>query len=311
MGRVVRGAVVFALACTTPAAAVPPELGWSLLPGGSETATSGPIDGSETDMLPGVTSSGSASADYGTLAVRTSTSVNAAQDTGGSFCIAPHCSEAEAYWSDRLVFRAPGHAANGTPGSFRASLSITGDLDANLSNGWSFVSVASQYEATVEIDGDLLEQIGANCIDPPGGTNCFPAVVHVLYDPLTNKTCNQPPCDPFTSFDLGPYDFTWGEPFTVEVRVRADALLDAAAQTSGTSSATADLDNTVVFVGVDALYTGPDGTGGQVPLGAATVSVASGVDWLQTVPVPEPTGCAASAGALAVAAGLARVRRRG
>lgn len=290
-----------------PAAAAPPELGWSLLPGGSETATTGPIDGSASDTLPGVTSNGAASADYGTLSVRTATTVNAAQDTGGSFCIAPHCSEAEAFWSDRLVFRAPGHAANGTTGSFTATLAISGDLDANRSNGWSVVTVASQYEATVEIDGDLLEQIGANCIDP-GVTNCFPAVVHVLYDPLTNKTCNQPPCDPFTGFDLGPYDFTWGEPFTVEVRVRADALLDAAAQTTGTSSASANLANTIVFVGVDALFAGADGTGGQVPLGAATVSLESGVDWIQTVPVPEPAGWLAAPVALTLAAALGRAR---
>jgi hypothetical protein len=303
--------VVCALAfLAPPASAVPPELGWSLLPGGSETATSGPIEGSATDTLPGVTSSGAASADYGTLSIRTTTSVNAAQDTGGSFCLVPHCSEAEAFWSDRLVFRAPGHAANGTPGSFTATLAISGALAANLSSSWSFVTVASQYQATVEIDGDLLEQIGANCIDPPGGLSCFPAVVHVLYDPLTDKTCDQPPCDPFTNFALGPYDFTWGQPFTVEVRVRADAILDAAAQTSGTSSANANLDNTVVFVGVNALYAGPDGAGGQVPLGAATVSPASGVDWIQTVPVPEPAGWLAAAVALTPAAALGRARAR-
>jgi hypothetical protein len=166
--------------------------------------------------------------------------------------------------------------------------------------------VASDYEATVEIDGDLHEQIFANCIDPQGGQNCIPVVVQVLYDPLINKM----PSNPFGSFELGPYDFTWGEAFDVEVRVRADALLNAAAQTSGTSSASADLDNTVVFVGVDALFAGAGGTGGQVPLGAATVSIASGVDWIQTVPVPEPSGSLAGAGALALAAALATVRRR-
>jgi hypothetical protein len=307
-------ALLGAFFLAAPAAALPPELGWTLFPGSgaggaedSETGSSGPIDGSASNSLPGVTSNGAASADYGTLALQTATTVNAAQD-GAGFCPLPHCSEAEAFWSDRLVFRAPGHAANGSPGSFTATLAISGDLDAN--NGWGFVNVSSHYQANVEIDGDLYEEIFAHCIDPPAGLSCVPVVIQTLYDPLIDKTCNQPPCDPFTSFELGPYDFTWGEPLDVAVRVSAGAFLDAATQTTGTSSASADLGNTVVFVGVDALFAGADGTGGQVPLGAATVSLASGVDWTQTVPVPEPGGSLAGAGALALAAALATVRRR-
>ncbi|MCI0636777.1 MAG: hypothetical protein L0206_23100, partial [Actinobacteria bacterium] len=288
--------------------------GWSLDPGSgaggsadSETAATGPIQGSASNALPGVTSTGSATADYGALTLRTTTTVNASQQTGASFCLPPHCSDAEAWWADRLVFRAPGHVANGSPGSFTATLRIMGDLHATLSNGWSFVTVASVYQASVEIDHALWEQIGANCIDVPGPMNCFPVTLQVYYGNPPASTMHP---DPFGSFAVGPYDFTWGETFDVEVRVRGDALLDSAAQNSGTSSADADLRNGVVFVGVDALFAGAGGTGGQVPLGSATVSVASGVDWLKTVPVPEPRGSATSAGALALVAGLARVRRR-
>jgi hypothetical protein len=306
--------VVWGLALTgAPAAAAAPELGWSLEPGSgaggaveSETAQAGPIQGSASNALPGVTSSGSASADYGELSLGTATTVNAAQQTGEKFCLVPHCSAAEVWWADRLVLSAPGVVANGQTGSFTATLSITGELAATLSSSWDFVTVASEYVASVEIDGALWEQIGANCIDTPF-TSCFPVVVQAHYgDPPVSKT----PTVPFGSFALGPYDFTWGEPFDVEVRVRGDAILQAEGQTSGTSSASADLGNTVVFVGVDALFAGPGGTGGQVPLGAATVWPASGVDWLETVPVPEPGGSAAGAGALALAAALAGVRRR-
>jgi hypothetical protein len=49
-----------------------------------------------------------------------------------------------------------------------------------------------------------------------------------------------------------------------------------------------DLANGLVFDGVLQLFDGPGGTGGGVPLASALVSPTSGVDWLKTVPVPEP-----------------------
>jgi hypothetical protein len=249
----------------------------------------GPIQGAATNGLTGLTSDGAASADYGALSARTVTSVDAGAWTAGGFCLAPHCSDAEAFWSDRLVFSSPG-VPNGTPGSFTAQITISGALAATLASTWSFVSVASLYDAQVEIDGVLWERIAASCSAIPiAGFDCIPVPLR-LY--LGNPPDSTPPPAPFGTFPLGPYDFVWGEPFEFEMRLRTEAVLDLVSfpQPSGVSSAAADLSNRLVFDGVLQLFDGPGGTGQAVPLGSALVSPASGVDWLETVPVPEPRG---------------------
>lgn len=258
--------------------------------------------------LPGVASGGAAMADYGMLAARTSTTVDAAQQTGESFCFpippAPHCSEATARWSDWLVFTAPGAVANGTHGSFTAQVAISGQLAAAISSQWSFVNVSSDYTAIVKVDGIVLEQIGASCIAIPG-MGCIPVALQSYFgDP---PAATMPP-SPFGTFSLGPYDFTYSQPFEIEVELRVEALLDATAQSSGVSSASADLNNTLVWVGVVQMFDGPGGTGSAVPLAAARVSPASGADWLETVALPEPGGRLLAVAALGVLVGLRAVR---
>lgn len=295
-----------------PATAAPPELGWEIFPGAavngsadSQTATQGPIQVFVTNGPPGVTSNGSTTVNYGTLAVQTGTTVDAAQQTGESFCLPPHCSDAEGWWADRLVFTAPGVVANGTDGSFTAQLTISGQLDSTISSSWSFVTVASEYVAIVELDGVLLEQIGANCIAIPG-MSCFPVTLQIYYPGPVTTT----PPSPFGTFTLGPYDFTYGQPFDIEVRLRTDALLDATLQTTGVSSASADLGSTLVWAAVLEMFDGPGGTGTSIPLGSALVFPASGADWLQTVAVPEPDRRLLLAGAFLTLAGLRIVPRR-
>ena len=132
-------AVCLTLVLATSALGVPPELGWELFPGlsvggspDSQTQALGPIQGAATNGLTGLHSDGAASADYGVLSARTTTSVDAGAWTSGSFCLAPHCSDAEAFWSDRLVFSSPGLVPNGTPGSFTAQVTISGALAATI-----------------------------------------------------------------------------------------------------------------------------------------------------------------------------------
>ena len=125
------------LVLATGALAAPPELGWEVFPGmsvggsrDSQSASLGPIQGAATNGLTGLISDGAASADYGVLRASTATSVDAGAWTSGSFCLAPHCSDAEAFWSDRVVFSSPGLVPNGTTGSFTAQVTISGALAA-------------------------------------------------------------------------------------------------------------------------------------------------------------------------------------
>jgi hypothetical protein len=244
-----------------PARGQPPELGWEIFPGisldgsvDSQISTQGPIQGSATNGPPGVTSNGSATVDYGTLSVGTDTTVDAAQQTGESFCLPPHCSDAEGWWADRLVFTAPGVVSNGTTGSFTARIDISGQLTSTLSSSWDFVTVASDYDLQVDVDYVLRERIAGSCIAIPG-MSCIPVPLH-NYFPESGPV-DKAPSSPFGTFTLGPYDFVYGQPFDIELRLRTDALLDAAAQTSGVSSASADLSNTLVWVGVLQMFDGP------------------------------------------------------
>jgi hypothetical protein len=299
----------------TSALAAPPELGWEVFPGlsvggspDSQTGSLGPIQGAATNGLTGLHSDGAAGADYGVLSARSTTTVDAGAWTSGSFCLAPHCSHAEAFWSDRLLLSAPGLVANGTPGSFTAQVMISGALAATIASSWQPVSVGALYDAQVEVDGVLWERITSNCMAIPiPGFDCIPASLQVYFGDPPSST---PPPAPFGTFLLGPYDFVWGEPFDFELRLRAEALVDlvSAPQPSGVSSADADLGNSLVFDGVLQLFDGPGGTGSGVPLGAALVSPASGVDWLKTVPLPEPPRGLQLA--LAVLATAALTRRR-
>jgi hypothetical protein len=307
-----------ALASGAAAAASPPELGWRLLPGDgdgaedSQTASSGPVGATRANSLPGVSSDGAASASYGTLSARTQTAVNAAQQSGESFCFplppAPSCSEAETWWADRLVFAAPGVVPTGTPGSFTARITISpsGQLAASKPSdvAWTFVTVEADYQAAVSVDGILLETVAASCIAIPG-MSCIPVPLQVYFgDPPQQKD----PPGPFGTFDLGPYDFTWGQPFVFEVRLLAHTSMNSEDQTSGQASASADLEDTLVWSGVLSLFDAPGGGGSAVPLGAALVSPASGVGWLGNVAVPEPDGRLLAAAALGTLAALRRGR---
>jgi hypothetical protein len=300
----------------TGALAAPPELGWEVFPGmsvggsrDSQSASSGPIQGAATNGLTGLVSDGAASADYGVLGARTTTSVDAGAWTSGSFCLAPHCSDAEAFWSDRLIFSSPGLVPNGTTGSFTAQVTISGALAATIASSWQPVSVGSLYDAQVELDGVLWERITVSCMAIPiPGFACIPVPLQLyLGDPPASTS---PPA-PFGTFVLGPYDFVWGEPFDVEMRLRTEALVDlvSAPQPSGVSSADTDLANGLVFDGVLQLFDGPGGTGSGVPLASALVSPASGVAWLKTVPVPEPPRGLQLALAVLATAVLTRRRR--
>jgi hypothetical protein len=285
--------LVFVL--STGVSAAPPELGWEISPGMGagglpdfQTGPLGPIQGAATNGLTGLQSDGAASADYGFLSARTTTSVDAGAWTSGSFCLAPHCSDAEAFWSDRLLFSAPGLVANGTPGSFTAQVTISGALAATIASSWQPVSVGALYDAQVEVDGVLWERIAASCMAIPiPGLDCVPGSLQVYFGDPPSST---PLPAPFGTFLLGPYDFVWGEAFDFELRLHTEAVVDlvSAAQPSGVSSAVTDLANGLVFDGVLQLFDGPGGTGGGVPLASALVSPTSGVDWLKTVPVPEP-----------------------
>lgn len=286
----------------------PPEVGWRLLPGDadgsedSQTAALGPIGAMIGNGLPGVQSDGGATADYGTLAARTATSVNAGAQSGESFCFpvipAPQCSESEVWWADRLVFSAPGAVANGTAGSFTAQIAVSGQLAAALSASWDFVTVESDYQVLVSVDGAVLEQIAVSCIALPiSGMACIPVPLQIHFgNPPLSKT---PPMSGFGAFQLGPYDFVWGEPFDFEVIVRANTTLDSAGQSAGTSSASADLGATLTWNGISEMFDGPGGTGAAVALASARVAPASGVDWLVTVEVPEPQRSLSAAAVLA------------
>jgi hypothetical protein len=164
---------------------------------------------------------------------------------------------------------------------------------------WKFLSAP-------QVDGDLLETVAASCIAIPG-MSCIPVPLQVYFgDPPQQKD----PPGPYGTFELGPYDFTWGQPFDFEVRLLARTSMNAEGQTSGLASATADLEDTLAWRGVVALFDGPGGSGSSIPLGAARVAPASGVGWLGTVAVPEPDGRLLAAAALGTLAALGARRRR-
>jgi len=177
----------------------------------------------------------------------------------------PSVRKREAWWADRLVFAAPEVITNGTPGSFTAEIAISGQLAATLSFQWGFVTVESDYQALVMLDGTVIEEIAVSCIALPiAGMDCIPVPSQIYFrNPPRSKT---PPMSGFGVFQLGPYDFTWGQPFDLELGLRAPTSFDSTAQTSGTSSAIGTLGNTLVWSGVVQRFDNAAALGPPFPL---------------------------------------------
>jgi hypothetical protein len=156
----------------------------------------------------------------------------------------------------------------------------------------------------VWIDDVVRDTLVMNCFGTLAGA-CTPAGVRNYYPPGGGYVSTPVPVA-FGTFALGPYDFTWGQPFKIDVLISANTAVSRAGNTTGSPAASAELG--AAMLALTDLYGAS--AGGGIPLdgATATASAASGSAWLG-VALPEPASDAA--GALAAAAlAAARTRRR-
>ncbi len=298
------------------ASADPPELMWQLYPGSSETfetesesGRQGPLQGSEANSVPGASGSGNATVDYGAVALDTSIDADFSLQEFAFLCFPGHCASAVGSWSDVLVFRAPGHVADGSAGSFTAQIEIPAQLAANASDTW-LAPVLARLIVFVDPSGNQFEEIVVTCIaDAVEANPCALSTGQTLFSDSVGFVFKAPPPTGMGSFQLGPFDFTYGEPFVFEVQVVIEGGISLNAQTAGVASATTDLGDGLTWTAVLELFDQPGGAGESIPLGEALVSPSSQVDWLKTVPLPEPDTARSLGTAFLALAALRRGKR--
>ena len=307
--RLARVAAALALAISvlagTPARALPPPaLHWELMPGPgpsdisvSGDSATGPIQGAATNAtVPGLLHDGMVEVNYGVIRGRTKTVIDAATMLGiGPFCAPAPCSAFKGSWSDTLTLTDP-NVANGSTGSFAPQLVVSGSLDAFVPTGWaSYLGtfVNASWGASVFVDGQVRDVLAVNCTGG-AGMPCSFSTARNYYPPGGGFQASPLP-SPFGTFVLGPYDFIWGQPFDIEVRLGGGTSVNRGINQTGMPSALSALPNAMHWGGLAGVFYEGSGAGGEVPLGELTVSSASGVDWF---PAPEPNGAAAALAAL-------------
>ncbi|MEB2346187.1 MAG: hypothetical protein OZ948_15785 [Deltaproteobacteria bacterium] len=280
---------------------VPPE---------SQEAAAGPISGSSSNAQSTLSAAGSAVVDFGSVELHAAS----AYASGGDLIYATWCTSASGActalrgeWADTLTLHSP-DATDGTTGSFTVELDVAGSLAAFLPEGWSSyagTTVRSTWGATVWVDGALRDTLVINCYGALG-LACTPSGVRNYYPPAGGYEVIPQPSG-FGSFELGPYDFTWGQPFAIDVLITANTAVNRQSNTTGDPSAGTDL--TSATLAVLALYDASAGGGNPVLVDTANATAASGSGWFG-VPVPEATvGAQMVASVLALAA-IRRCRRR-
>jgi hypothetical protein len=294
----------------------PAGLRWQVLPGpegngtppAGQEARAGPIGGSATNGISTLAAEGAASVDYGVALLRAASGYA----PGGELLYAPWCTPAsgactavDAQWIDRIAFRSD-EAADGTHGSFTARLTIDGTLAAVLPPDWNYfdTQVRSSWLVTVWIDDALRDRLVVNCYGVVEMA-CSPSGVRSYFPPGGGQT-NTPIAGGSGELELGPYDFTWGEPFTIDVRLQATTVVNRASNATGSPEAEAELAN--VTMRLVSLYDAGGGAGN--PVAIARAAALSLRPWLG-VPLPEPaSGASVAAAALALAWLRGRPRAR-
>jgi hypothetical protein len=314
VGRTARIALLLALASAAPARALtPPMVRIDIIPGDAaggllfHEGPAGPLlDGASVTypVTPPslVIHNATARVDYGSAQLQSSTVLDASV-VAASLCAPAPCGSAGGRWADRVTLHAPGLVADGTPGSFTARFATAGQLAATIPS-WTFPSIViASYGFGVTIDGTQRERLFASCIAVAGGP-CSLAKNLTLY-PSAGGNVAKPLPAAFGTFQLGPYDFVWGQPFDLEVLVAANTSANRQVNHTGFPSALSDV-SAATWLGGLVLYPAPAGAGEFVALRRSMATVASGAAWFG---LPEPEDAASSA--LLALALLARLRVRG
>jgi hypothetical protein len=297
----------------------PPGVGLEILPGETPAgvptvkveAAAGPIEDDATNVAMGLAHFGAARVDYGEASLESSIVHQLGQTLG--LCFPGPCGSALGRWIDTVTVEASG-VPNGTRGSLTARVALVAQLEAEVSPGWMFqgTTVMSQLTFAVVIDAEQRDRIVGSCFaglnQEAGPPPCTLSGLNQFYYPEDYPTTPQvvtPFSDPSGTFELGPWDFTFGTPFTIEVISVAGTSLLNGGNASGTPAVSSALD--VAWEGLVRLNDAPGLSGTDQPLEAVTAAAASGVAWLG-VAVPEPAHPAATA--LGVLAAVALRRRR-
>lgn len=311
-------AAILSLAAEPALGLEPPGVRWQILPGPDadgippavQEAVAGPIGGSVTNGASTLTAEGSASLDFGNAVLHGASGyAPGGLIASGTWCSpsAGACSVVDAEWIDTISFHSP-DAQDGTPGSFTARLAVDGALAAFLPGGWSSylgTQVRASWFASVWIDGTLRDTLLVNCFGALA-VACSPSGVRNYYPPVGGSE-STPIGVASGDFALGPYDFTWGQPFTIDVRLETTTVVNRAGNTTGSPAADAEL--TSASLTLVSLHDAGGGGGDPVPVADATASAASGSGWLGvTLPEPAP-GAQAAAAAFALGALRRRLRR--
>lgn len=296
-------------------ALTPPSLRWEILPGpsplgvpiASDEQAQGPIGGNASNTAhAGLTHNGITNVDYGLATAESTIVVDAGTLVGSPICSPAPCASSSAIWSDTATLRATG-VADGMPGSLTARILRLGNLAAEVPADWvSYVGtlVQSDYGILVFVNGVLRDRVAPICVATPNDV-CTRIGLTRSYYPEGSMTAETTPIGFDDPIPLGPYDFTFGQPFQLEVRVSAHTIVNKGGNATGTPQA-----RSVVFASWGGLVEVHDaaGLGGNsIPLADVSASLASGRDWVRA-PEPDPFGGAAAAAA-ALGARAVRARR--
>jgi hypothetical protein len=204
------------------------------------------------------------------------------------FACLGRCSAVDAEWIDTIALRSPG-VPDGKTGSFVAELAVDAVLAAVLPDGWSSyvgTQVRATWSASVWIDGTRRDQLVVNCFGALG-VACSPSGVRTYYPSGGDPELTPLAVDDGT-FALGPYDFIWGQPFTIDVRLQV----------------------TNVSLALVSLHDAGGAGGNAVPISGVRASATSGSDWLG-VTLPEPADAADAAVAALALATVSKSARAG
>lgn len=275
-----------------------PGLHWDILPSASlptlpanevgEAAT-GPIGATvaNTNVI-GLSHLGSVTVDYGRADVFNEIERMLSMQAGFGFCSPAPCGLSRGQWLDAITITAPG-IANGTTGSFRATLVVDAALEAYVPPGWYFPSatVYGGYGVFVSIDGVLRDRITPSCyaaITPP----CTTASTSRIHYPTGYPTTPQqvtPLGGLSGTFDIGPYDFVFGQPFELDVQATVNTSLARGINEFGDPYTNGVL--SLEWGGVVEVHDAAGLGGNGIAPSVVQIATASGVDWVRA---PEPGG---------------------
>jgi hypothetical protein len=242
------------------------------------SASAGPLSDSESPSNLAGSALASFEADYGILHARgqmdvltTGSLTTQSIDSGSS---------ASAAWHDMLTITAPGRS--GMPGSFRPVIRVSGSLAASAAgsdppfSSFAEASAIAGFFSSVPGAG-RSQQRSILCHADAGDSVCAPSG------------------DSFGIWTLDPVPFQFASSFAIDVSADAGVFLRTVE--GGTAHASADLGNSVEWLGISGVA---DSNG--LPVVGYSVTAQSGFDY---VPEPETPWLAA-----VVVLALARLRRR-